>query len=210
MCTGKFIWEISQNAEVVKFWNKWTTSVNLALFKVSPKEAQERSFEQSAKIHYQLYWCNNITRLFAAICIYKFFIVFHLFVCRSEKWLHYFWQEFFSTLRIITDFAFIFVLELLRFISHYVVLRVLGGIMIVTGDHFLKPLLAVLFDSIIQPSLVFTRNILAGVKNLLQPLMDITNGFIAQLNSLLRAFRLFELNWKPVYERGQKHDVHIL
>jgi len=129
---------------------------------------------------------------------------------RSEKWLHYFWQEFFSTVRIITDFAFIFVLELLRFIFHYVVLRVLGGIMILTGDHFLKPLLAVLFNSIIQPSFIFTRNILAGVKNLLQPLMDITNGFLAQLSSLLRAFRLFELNWKPVYERGQKHDVHVL
>ena len=52
---------------------------------------------------------------------------------RSEKWLHYFWQEFFSTLRIINDFAFIFVLELLRFIFHYVALRVLGGVLIVTA-----------------------------------------------------------------------------
>ena len=134
----------------------------------------------------------------------------YLLFPRSEKWLHYFWQEFFSTLRIITDFAFIFVLELLRFIFHYVALRVLGGVLIVTGDHFLKPLLAVLFNSVIQPSLIFTRNVLAGVKNLLQPLMDITNSFISQLGSLLRAFRLFELNWKPVYERGQKHDVHVL
>lgn len=129
---------------------------------------------------------------------------------RSEKWLHYFWQEFFSTVRIITDFAFIFVLELLRFVFHYIALRVAGGIMFVLGDHFLKPFLAVLFNSIIQPSFIFTRNVLAGVKNLLQPLMDITNSFIAQLVSLLRAFRLFELNWKPVYERGQKHDVHVL
>ena len=79
-----------------------------------------------------------------------------------------------------------------------------------TGDHFLKPFLAVLFNSIIQPSFIFTRNVVAGVKNLLQPLMDITNSFITQLGSLLRAFRLFELNWKPVYEQGQKHDVHVL
>ena len=129
---------------------------------------------------------------------------------RSAKWLHYFWQEFFSALRIITDSAFIFMLELLRFIFHYVALRVLGGVLIVTGDHFLKPLLAVLFNSIIQPSFIFTRNVLAGVRNLLQPLMDITNSFIAQSASLLRAFRLFKLNWKPVYERGQKHDVHVL
>lgn len=129
---------------------------------------------------------------------------------RSEKWLHYFWQEFFSTVRIITDFAFIFVLELLRFVFHYVVLRVLGGIIIVVGDHFLKPYLALVFNSIIQPAFIFTWNVLSGIRNLLQPLMDISSVFITQLGSLLRAFRLFELNWKPVYERGQKHDVHVL
>lgn len=78
------------------------------------------------------------------------------------------------------------------------------------GDNFLKPYLALLFNSVIQPSFIFTRNVLTGVRNLLQPLMDISNTFIAQLGSLLRAFRLFELNWKPVYERGQKHDVHVL
>ncbi|PFX22587.1 uncharacterized protein LOC111334055 [Stylophora pistillata] len=129
---------------------------------------------------------------------------------RSEKWLHYFWQEFFSTVRIITDFAFIFVLELLRFVFHYVLLRVLGGIIIVVGDHFLKPYLALVFNSIIQPAFIFTWNVLSGIRNLLQPLMDISSVFITQLGSLLRAFRLFELNWKPVYERGQKHDVHVL
>lgn len=132
------------------------------------------------------------------------------FFCRSEKWLHYFWQEFFSAVRIITDFAFIFVLELLRFVFHYVLLRILGGIIIVVGDHFLKPYLALVFNRIIQPTLIFTRNVLTGIRNLLQPLMDISSVFIAQLGSLLRAFRLFELNWKPVYERGQKHDVHVL
>lgn len=78
------------------------------------------------------------------------------------------------------------------------------------GDHFLKPYLAVVFNSVIQPSFIFTRNVLTGVRNLLQPLMDISNILIAQLGSLLRAFRLFELNWKPVYERGQKRDVHVL
>ena len=132
------------------------------------------------------------------------------FFCRSEKWLHYFWQEFFSAVRIITDFAFIFVLELLRFVFHYVLLRILGGIIIVVGDHFLKPYLALVFNRIIQPTLIFTRNVLTGIRNLLQPLMDISSVFIAQLGSLLRAFRLFELNWKPVYERGKKHDVHVL
>ena len=161
---------------------------------------------------------NNI-HIFMSLCNIIFYWLyqwqlkikqFYFVSYRSEKWLHYFWQEFFSTLRIITDFAFIFVLELLRFIFHYVLLRLLGGVIIVIGDHFLKPYLALLFNSVIQPSFIFTRNVLTGVRNLLQPLMDISNTFIAQLSSLLRSFRLFELNWKPVYERGQKHNVHEL
>ena len=78
------------------------------------------------------------------------------------------------------------------------------------GDNFLKPYLALVFNRIIQPTLIFTRNVLTGIRNLLQPLMDISSVFIAQLGSLLRAFRLFELNWKPVNERRQKHDVHVL
>lgn len=129
---------------------------------------------------------------------------------RSEKWLRYMWQEAFSSLRIVTDFVFIFVLELLRFVLHYIALRFLGGVITVTGDHFLKPFLALLFNSIIQPTFIFTRNVFAGVKNLLQPLLEISNTSIAQAASFLRAFRLFELNWKPVYERGQKHEVHVL
>ena len=132
------------------------------------------------------------------------------FLLRSEKWLHYFWQEVFSALRIVTDFIFIFLLELLRFVLLYIAFRLLGGLIIAIGDHFLKPFLALIFNSIVQPSFIFTRNVLMGVKNLLQPLMDISNNFIVQLGSLLRAFRLFELNWKPVYEGRQKHDVHVL
>lgn len=129
---------------------------------------------------------------------------------RSEKWLHYFWQEVFSALRIVTDFVFIFLLELLRFVLHYIAFRLLGGLIITIGDHFLKPLSALFFNSIVQPSFIFTRNVLMGLNNLLQPFMDIFNNFIAQLGSLLRAFRLFELNWKPVYEGQQKHNVHVL
>lgn len=151
----------------------------------------------------------NILYLMAVQMTFRHLTILFCFF-RSEKWLHYFFQEFFSTVRIITDFAFIFVLELLRFIFHYVLLRLLGGIILVIGDHFLKPYLALLFNSVIQPSFIFTRNVLTGVRNLLQPLMDISNTFIAQLGTLLRSFRLFELNWKPVYERGQKHDVHVL
>ena len=67
----------------------------------------------------------------------------------------------------------------------------------------MKPLLAVLFNSIIHPSFISTRNVLAGVKNLLQPLMDITNSFIVHSASLLKAFRLFELNWTPVLARAK-------
>ena len=101
-------------------------------------------------------------------------------------------------------------LELLKFALHYVVLRVVGGLIIVIGDHLLKPYLAILFNSFVQPVFIFTRNILTGLKNVLMPLLDITRDFISQFASLLRAFRLFELNWNPTFEGERKRDVHVL
>ena len=129
---------------------------------------------------------------------------------RSEKWLQYFWQEFFSVLRIILDFAFIFFLELFRFIVRYVLLRLLAGVVMVVGDHLLKPYLAVLFNSFIQPLFVFTWNVLSGLNNVLRPLLDILRQILQQLAALLRAFRLFELIWKPSYETEQRHDIRVM
>ncbi|EDO45705.1 predicted protein [Nematostella vectensis] len=117
---------------------------------------------------------------------------------RSERWMKYFWQEFFGALGLIVDFALIFVLELLRFLLRKVVLRVVSGVMTIFSDHLMKPSLSVTFNSFIQPLCVFTWNVFSAMRNAVSPLLDISREVSSQVAGLVRSFRLFELNWQPV------------
>ena len=125
----------------------------------------------------------------------------HIACCtsRSERWLTYFWQEVFGAIGLIVDFGLIFLLELIKFTFRKVIVRLLVGFIVVFGDHLLKPILATTFNSFLQPSLTFWWNALVGVRNAIQPLLDITREIVLQMATLLKGFRLFELNWKPSY-----------
>lgn len=121
------------------------------------------------------------------------------FSFRSEKWQTCFWQEFFGLIAILVDFGIIFLLELIKFTFRKVLVRVLVGFIVVFGDHLLKPVLAATFNSLLQPTFTFLWNALLGVKNGFKPLLDITREIIFQIATLLKGFRLFELNWKPTF-----------
>lgn len=123
--------------------------------------------------------------------------------CRSERWLTYFWQEFFGVIALIVDFALIFLLELIKFTFHKVMVRLLVGFIVVFGDHLLKPVLAAVFNSLLQPSLAFLWNVFLGLRNGVRPLLDITREVVLQVTTLLKGFRLFELNWKPTFSNTE-------
>ncbi|XP_031567298.1 uncharacterized protein LOC116302208 [Actinia tenebrosa] len=125
---------------------------------------------------------------------------------RTERWLTYFWQEFFGTIGLLVDFGLIFLLELIKFTFRKVLVRLLVGFIIVFGDHLLKPVLAALFNSFLQPSLSFLWNSFVGLRNAIQPLLDITQEVVSQATSLLKGFRLFELNWRPVLDTNANNS----
>jgi len=125
--------------------------------------------------------------------------LFILFSFSSERLLTYFWQEFFGAIALVVDFGLIFTLELIKFTFRRIFMRLLVGFIVVFGDHFLKPTLAAMFNSLFQPLLIFVRNILLGLKNGLQPLLDLSREILHQIAMVLKAFRLFELNWKPTF-----------
>ena len=132
-------------------------------------------------------------------------------LCSSEMWLKYFWQEFFGVVRLIFDFFLIFVLELMAFVVRHILVRSLVGLVVVVGDHLLKPLLTTLFNSFVQPLLAFLWNVLVGCKNAVQPVLDLTREILLQVATLLKAFRLFELNWKPNLEsQHQLNELQIM
>ena len=118
-----------------------------------------------------------------------------LLFCRAEVYIQRGWRELFGALRLLVDVFTLFIVELLVFllktISERLVIRLINSI----SDFLLKPLLSALFNGIIQPLFAFTWNVLTGVRQLLQPLLNIIEQLFNLLATLFRAIRLCEINW---------------
>lgn len=80
----------------------------------------------------------------------------------------------------------------------------LVGLLTVVGDHMLKPFLVAVFNSILQPLLIFLLNVLCSIRNLTYPVIDILKGVCLQVTMVLKAFRLVEVNMqsdRPLAQR---------
>lgn len=89
----------------------------------------------------------------------------------------------------------LFLIELVNFLSRSFIEILVAGLLTAIGDHVLKPLLATLFNSLLQPIMIFQLNIFTGIRNLLNPLIDIIRRLIMQIAALLHAFRLVEVTF---------------
>ncbi|XP_022111753.1 uncharacterized protein LOC110991005 [Acanthaster planci] len=115
---------------------------------------------------------------------------------KSEKLVRRGVQEVFAALRIFVDFLLILILELLRFLAYNVFGLLFVGLLTTFGDYFFKPVLAAMFNSILQPLAVFLYNVGMALKTIFGPLIDIFRALLIQFAMLLRAFRLVEVNWR--------------
>uniref|UniRef100_UPI00398E48A5 uncharacterized protein isoform X2 n=1 Tax=Pristiophorus japonicus TaxID=55135 RepID=UPI00398E48A5 len=104
------------------------------------------------------------------------------------------WRELFAVLRILVNVVTLFLIELVNFLGRWLFQILLAGLLTGIGDHLLKPLLASLFNSLLQPIMIFLLNIFTGIRNLLNPLMDIFRRLLMQIAAVLHAFRLVEVN----------------
>ncbi|KYO31908.1 hypothetical protein Y1Q_0018846 [Alligator mississippiensis] len=98
----------------------------------------------------------------------------------SEKAIQENLREFFGFLRILVHAVTLFLVELARFLSKSVVQVLLVGLLTVVGDHMLKPFLVAVFNSILQPLLIFLLNVLCSIRNLTYPVIDILKGVCLQ------------------------------
>ena len=101
-------------------------------------------------------------------------------------------QELFGTLQILVDFVVIFIVELARFLFKQFGRKLLGGVIIVFGDSFLKPLLSVSFNNIIQPLFILVWNMMHVFRKLIEPVLLLTREIFSQFAMLLRSFRLVD------------------
>lgn len=71
------------------------------------------------------------------------------------------------------------------------------GLLTAISDHILKPFLAAVFNSVLQPLLLFLLKVLCGIRDLTDPLIDILAAVCSQLAVVLQAVRLVEINLQP-------------
>lgn len=117
--------------------------------------------------------------------------------CRSELLAYKVWEEFFSVLRFPVDFILIFFIELAKFVCRHIFQRLLVGLISVVCDYAFKPFLAVVFNGMLQPVLVFTWNVIVSIRRVSEPLIDILRNLFQQVAMLFQAIRLVEWNTCP-------------
>ncbi|XP_032895895.1 uncharacterized protein LOC116985303 isoform X2 [Amblyraja radiata] len=113
----------------------------------------------------------------------------------SNDVIRHCWRELFAVVRILMNVVTLFLIELVNFLSRAFIEILVAGLLTAIGDHVLKPLLATLFNSLLQPIMIFQLNIFTGIRNLLNPLIDIIRRLIMQIAALLHAFRLVEVTF---------------
>lgn len=112
---------------------------------------------------------------------------------RTEAYTTKFWAELFGTFNIGFSFLTSFVLQFLRFILYTIVRPLTVGILQLTSDYFLKPLLCAIFNAVIQPILIFLYNIASSIRDFCDPVAEAVGFFIRELSTPIRAFRIVEV-----------------
>ncbi|KAL6426115.1 hypothetical protein ACFW04_008998 [Cataglyphis niger] len=104
-----------------------------------------------------------------------------------------FWAEIFGTIHIGIAFVTAFILQLLRFILYSVIRPLTVGILQLIADYFLKPLLSILFNALIQPVLILLYNIATSLRDLCEPIAEAIGLFLREIANLCAAIRLVEV-----------------
>lgn len=104
-----------------------------------------------------------------------------------------FWAEIFGTVHIGTAFLTAFILQLIRFILFSLVRPLTVGILQLFADYFMKPLLSIIFNALIQPVLILLYNIATSIKDLCEPLAEAIGLFLREIANLCRAIRIIEI-----------------
>lgn len=106
-----------------------------------------------------------------------------------------FWAEIFSYVHIAISFITAFILQLLRCILFSLVRPLTVGVIQIVADYFIKPLLSITFNGVIQPILILFYNIATSLRDCCEPLAIAIGFFISEIAVLIRAFRLVEFNY---------------
>lgn len=80
-----------------------------------------------------------------------------------------------------------------RFLLQSLVRPLTIGITQMFSDYFCKPCLAVLFNGIVQPPLIFLYNIAVSVRDICDPVAQSIGYYLREVAVLCRSFRLVDV-----------------
>ncbi|XP_015186794.1 PREDICTED: uncharacterized protein LOC107071888 isoform X2 [Polistes dominula] len=106
-----------------------------------------------------------------------------------------FWAEIFGTIHIGTAFITAFILQFIRFILFSLIRPLTVGILQLFADYFVKPLLSIIFNALIQPILILLYNIATSIKDLSEPLAEAIGLFLREIANLCKSIRIIEINY---------------
>lgn len=114
---------------------------------------------------------------------------------RTSDYATHFWAEVFGSLHIGVTFLVTFILQSYRFILYSLINTLMVGMLQMTSDYLIKPLLTVLFNGYLQPPLIFCLNILSSIRDMLQPIADAVNSFMKPVATVGRSVRLVHVTY---------------
>ncbi|XP_012061384.1 PREDICTED: uncharacterized protein LOC105624637 [Atta cephalotes] len=104
-----------------------------------------------------------------------------------------FWAEIFGTIHIGIAFVTAFFLQLLRFVLYSVIRPLTVGILQLIADYFVKPLLSILFNALVQPVLILFYNIATSLRDLCEPIAEAMGLFLREIANVCAAIRIVEV-----------------
>nr|XP_017003812.2 uncharacterized protein LOC108061906 [Drosophila takahashii] len=119
---------------------------------------------------------------------------------RATTYATHFWAELFGLLHIAVAFVVAFILQSYRFVLYSLVNTLIVGLLHMTSDYLLKPLLTMLFNGYLQPPLIFLYNILCSVRDILEPVANSLNSFMKPLATVGSSIRLVDVNYRQIHK----------
>ncbi|KAI8036598.1 uncharacterized protein LOC128260124 [Drosophila gunungcola] len=119
---------------------------------------------------------------------------------RATTYATHFWAELFGLLHIAVAFVVAFILQSYRFVLYSLVNTLIVGLLHMTSDYMLKPILTMIFNGYLQPPLILLYNILCSVRDILEPVASTLNNFMKPLATVGNSFRLVDVNYRQIHK----------
>ncbi|KAH8380994.1 hypothetical protein KR200_003839 [Drosophila serrata] len=117
---------------------------------------------------------------------------------RATTYATHFWAELFGLLHIAVAFVVAFILQSYRFVLYSLINTLIVGLLHMTSDYLVKPLLTMIFNGYLQPPLIFLYNVLCSIRDILEPVAETINNFMKPLATVGNSIRLADVNYRQI------------